>query len=171
MAPHWKCGSGQPVAGSNPALSATPDRAGRWDDRGMSDDTGTDDSSKDRRPVPPVVASLAVDPATAAGLAHVLTAPRPTGQSRPWLAPLVVLLIVGAVALATLLLWAQAGGFGRPHPRDAGSIHLRWHARREGRSTARLQPADDESLARLRAIEPVPVLFAHDRQPWGRNRA
>ena len=24
MAPHWKCGSGQPVAGSNPALSATP---------------------------------------------------------------------------------------------------------------------------------------------------
>jgi N-acyl homoserine lactone hydrolase len=23
MAPHWKCGSGQPVAGSNPALSAT----------------------------------------------------------------------------------------------------------------------------------------------------
>ena len=22
MAPHWKCGSGQPVAGSNPALSA-----------------------------------------------------------------------------------------------------------------------------------------------------
>ena len=29
MAPHWKCGSGQPVAGSNPALSATPRRAGR----------------------------------------------------------------------------------------------------------------------------------------------
>ena len=27
MAPHWKCGSGQPVAGSNPALSATPRRA------------------------------------------------------------------------------------------------------------------------------------------------
>ncbi len=24
MAPHWKCGSGQPVAGSNPALSAIP---------------------------------------------------------------------------------------------------------------------------------------------------
>jgi hypothetical protein len=29
MAPHWKCGSGQPVAGSNPALSAI--RAGRDD--------------------------------------------------------------------------------------------------------------------------------------------
>ena len=27
MAPHWKCGSGQPVAGSNPALSATPSAA------------------------------------------------------------------------------------------------------------------------------------------------
>ena len=27
MAPHWKCGSGQPVAGSNPALSATASRA------------------------------------------------------------------------------------------------------------------------------------------------
>jgi hypothetical protein len=26
MAPHWKCGSGQPVAGSNPALSATAAR-------------------------------------------------------------------------------------------------------------------------------------------------
>ena len=24
MAPHWKCGSGKPIAGSNPALSATP---------------------------------------------------------------------------------------------------------------------------------------------------
>ena len=23
MAPHWKCGLGQPIAGSNPALSAT----------------------------------------------------------------------------------------------------------------------------------------------------
>ena len=38
MAPHWKCGSGQPVAGSNPALSATyaraPERPGRrWPDR------------------------------------------------------------------------------------------------------------------------------------------
>ena len=27
MAPHWKCGSGQPVAGSNPALSATAPRS------------------------------------------------------------------------------------------------------------------------------------------------
>jgi hypothetical protein len=27
MAPHWKCGSGKPVAGSNPALSATARRA------------------------------------------------------------------------------------------------------------------------------------------------
>src|SRR4029079_6763221 len=31
MAPHWKCGSGQPVAGSNPALSATASRGStRW---------------------------------------------------------------------------------------------------------------------------------------------
>ena len=29
MAPHWKCGSGQPVAGSNPALSATAPRTTR----------------------------------------------------------------------------------------------------------------------------------------------
>src|SRR6185369_15229765 len=28
MAPHWKCGSGQPVAGSNPALSANSRAAG-----------------------------------------------------------------------------------------------------------------------------------------------
>ena len=31
MAPHWKCGLGQPVAGSNPALSATPARRRRAD--------------------------------------------------------------------------------------------------------------------------------------------
>ena len=31
MAPHWKCGSGQPVAGSNPALSANARRSdGPW---------------------------------------------------------------------------------------------------------------------------------------------
>ena len=30
MAPHWKCGSGQPVAGSNPALSATAPRWRPW---------------------------------------------------------------------------------------------------------------------------------------------
>jgi N-acyl homoserine lactone hydrolase len=41
---------------------------------------------------------------------------------------------------------------------------------REGRSTARLQPAYDESLAAMRAIEPVRVLFAHDRRSWSRNR-
>src|SRR5215218_10356462 len=29
MAPHWKCGSGKPVAGSNPALSATLEAAAR----------------------------------------------------------------------------------------------------------------------------------------------
>ena len=29
MAPHWKCGSGQPVGGSNPPLSATT-RVGAW---------------------------------------------------------------------------------------------------------------------------------------------
>jgi N-acyl homoserine lactone hydrolase len=39
---------------------------------------------------------------------------------------------------------------------------------REGRSSARDQTAYDASLARLRAIEPVRVLFAHDRRPWAR---
>jgi len=41
-------------------------------------------------------------------------------------------------------------------------------AGREGRSTARDQPAYDASLDRLRAQEPVRALFAHDRRPWGR---
>ena len=43
MAPHWKCGSGQPVAGSNPALSAISPPPGRptagqvaWHSRGMT---------------------------------------------------------------------------------------------------------------------------------------
>ena len=35
MAPHWKCGSGQPVAGSNPALSAIT-RADLNADRGVA---------------------------------------------------------------------------------------------------------------------------------------
>jgi N-acyl homoserine lactone hydrolase len=35
MAPHWKCGSGQPVAGSNPALSATASH-GRRRSRGIT---------------------------------------------------------------------------------------------------------------------------------------
>jgi N-acyl homoserine lactone hydrolase len=38
MAPHWKCGSGQPVAGSNPALSANA-RAGQ---SGLSDAGGAE---------------------------------------------------------------------------------------------------------------------------------
>jgi N-acyl homoserine lactone hydrolase len=43
MAPHWKCGSGQPVAGSNPALSAIsppsrtpPEVPVAWHSRGMT---------------------------------------------------------------------------------------------------------------------------------------
>lgn len=40
---------------------------------------------------------------------------------------------------------------------------------REGRSTARDQRAYDASLARLRALEPSRVLFAHDRRPWSRR--
>jgi len=39
---------------------------------------------------------------------------------------------------------------------------------REGRSTARNQPAYEVSLAKLRALEPTRVLFAHDRRPWSR---
>jgi len=41
---------------------------------------------------------------------------------------------------------------------------------REGRSSARFQPAYDESAARIRAIEPTRVLFAHDRRSWARDR-
>jgi glyoxylase-like metal-dependent hydrolase (beta-lactamase superfamily II) len=37
---------------------------------------------------------------------------------------------------------------------------------REGRSTARDQAAYDRSLARLRALDPVKVLFGHDAEPW-----
>ncbi len=37
---------------------------------------------------------------------------------------------------------------------------------REGASSARNRPAYDASLARLRALGPVRVLFAHDRRPW-----
>src|SRR6266540_3913759 len=44
MAPHWKCGSRQRVAGSNPALSATPQLIGRSDvqaDFGMTGPGGS----------------------------------------------------------------------------------------------------------------------------------
>ena len=39
---------------------------------------------------------------------------------------------------------------------------------REGRSTARDPAAYAASLDRLRALEPVRALFAHDRRPWTR---
>lgn len=39
---------------------------------------------------------------------------------------------------------------------------------REGRSSAPDPEAYDASLARLRAVEPSRVLFAHDRRPWSR---
>jgi N-acyl homoserine lactone hydrolase len=39
---------------------------------------------------------------------------------------------------------------------------------REGRTTAPDRTAYDASLARLRAVDPVRVLFAHDRRPWAR---
>jgi N-acyl homoserine lactone hydrolase len=42
---------------------------------------------------------------------------------------------------------------------------------REGRSVARLPEAYDASVAKLRAVEPVRVLFAHDRRPWAGDRA
>ncbi len=42
---------------------------------------------------------------------------------------------------------------------------------REGRSTARDIQAYDDSVARLRALDPVRVHFAHDRQAWSRPAA
>ena len=41
---------------------------------------------------------------------------------------------------------------------------------REGRSRAPLPEAYDASVAKLRAVEPVRALFAHDRRPWSANR-
>jgi len=48
-----------------------------------------------------------------------------------------------------------------------------WAGRRgrEGRTSARLPEAYEASVATLRALEPVRVLFAHDRRPWSRDRA
>ena len=49
MAPHWKCGSGQPVAGSNPALSATPRFGASGRDRALQ--TGHRAHRRGRLPV------------------------------------------------------------------------------------------------------------------------
>jgi hypothetical protein len=46
MAPHWKCGSGQPVAGSNPALSAKT--SGQWA-RGPRPRTSSSTSESERQ--------------------------------------------------------------------------------------------------------------------------
>jgi glyoxylase-like metal-dependent hydrolase (beta-lactamase superfamily II) len=43
-------------------------------------------------------------------------------------------------------------------------------AGREGRTTARDRSAYDASVARIRALEPSRVLFAHDRRTWTRDR-
>jgi glyoxylase-like metal-dependent hydrolase (beta-lactamase superfamily II) len=40
---------------------------------------------------------------------------------------------------------------------------------RNGRVTAPDRAAYDASVARLRAVDPVRVLFAHDRRPWSRR--
>jgi len=40
---------------------------------------------------------------------------------------------------------------------------------REGRSSARLPEAYERSVRRLRELDPVRVLFAHDRRPWSRG--
>jgi glyoxylase-like metal-dependent hydrolase (beta-lactamase superfamily II) len=42
---------------------------------------------------------------------------------------------------------------------------------REGASAARDRPVYDASLARLRAVDPVRALFAHDRRPWSHVHA
>ena len=39
---------------------------------------------------------------------------------------------------------------------------------REGATSARDRTAYDSSVAKLRAVDPVRVLFAHDRRPWSR---
>jgi len=39
---------------------------------------------------------------------------------------------------------------------------------REGASSAADPAAYDASVARLRALDPSRVLFAHDRRPWSR---
>jgi N-acyl homoserine lactone hydrolase len=39
---------------------------------------------------------------------------------------------------------------------------------REGRTTARDQPAYDRSVAKLKALDPVRVWFGHDRETWAR---
>ena len=49
MAPHWKCGSGQPVAGSNPALSATSRRPGSADAGAAPAPTAVSFASRARR--------------------------------------------------------------------------------------------------------------------------
>ena len=80
----------------------------------MRDDL-PDVSPAGHRSVPPVVASLAVDPATAAGIAKTLLAPQSTGRARSGLGPVVALLVFGALIIATVLLWDQAGGFVTPN--------------------------------------------------------
>jgi hypothetical protein len=78
----------------------------------VSDDLDLPDGG--HRSVPPVVASLAVDPSTAATIAETFRSPRSAGRTRSWLGPIVALLIVGALIVATVLLWDQAGGFVTP---------------------------------------------------------
>ena len=42
-------------------------------------------------------------------------------------------------------------------------------AGREGRSTAPDLDAYDSSIARIRAVDPTRVLFAHDRRQWSQS--
>ena len=66
------------------------------------------------RSVPPVVASLAVNPSTAAAIADTFLSDPPARRTRSWLGPVIVLLVAGLLILATVVLWDQAGGFVTP---------------------------------------------------------
>ena len=143
MAPHWKCGSGQPVAGSNPALSAISatsargagGRCLRWRLRVFARETTT---CAARGP------GAALAP-TALAMRHVRLPNGVNAHDRRRARGLVVL---AGQACYTAAEWA-----GEPTPR-------------EGRSRAPDPGMYDRSIERLRDLRPSRVQFGHDSQPW-----
>ena len=140
MAPHWKCGSRQRVAGSNPALSATSGRASDYTIEAWVDGPGV------------VYRPITGDHEILPGVEVVATPGHSPGHQS-----LLATTDEGPTILAGQALYSVGEWTATP-------------GAREGRSPARDQSAYDRSVAKLRAIDPVRVWFGHDRETWVRGR-
>ena len=136
MAPHWKCGSRQRVAGSNPALSATSGRASDYTIEAWVDGPGV------------VYRPITGDHEILPGVEVVATPGHSPGHQS-----LLATTDEGPTILAGQACYTAAEWAG-----DSTLLG--------GRSAAPDVDAYDRSIRRLRDLRSVRVRFGHDRASW-----